>query len=41
MVDWTVDLMFGRDTSELGQLGHPPALGMSASGMEATETVSR
>jgi NADH dehydrogenase len=26
VVDWTVDLLFGRDTSELGQLGHPPVL---------------
>ena len=28
VVDWTVDLVFGRDTSELGQLGHPPVLEM-------------
>jgi NADH dehydrogenase len=26
MVDWTVGLIFGRDSSELGQLGHPPSL---------------
>jgi NADH dehydrogenase len=26
-VDWTVDIVFGRDASELGQLGHPPRLG--------------
>jgi NADH dehydrogenase len=26
VTDWTVDLLFGRDASELGQLGHPPAL---------------
>jgi NADH dehydrogenase len=27
VVDWTVALLFrGRDTSELGQLGHPPEL---------------
>ena len=26
-IDWTVDLLFGRDASELGQLGHPPRLG--------------
>jgi len=26
VVDWTVGLMFGRDSAELGQLGHPPAL---------------
>jgi NADH:ubiquinone reductase (H+-translocating) len=36
MVDWTVDLLFGRDTSELGQLGHPPVLdGQSAGGTKA------
>jgi NADH dehydrogenase len=27
IVDWTVELFFSRDTSELGQLGHPPPLG--------------
>jgi NADH dehydrogenase len=27
MADWTVGLVFGRDSSELGQLGHPPSLG--------------
>src|SRR3954468_6414926 len=32
VVDWTVDLMFGRDTSELGQLGHPPVLDMQTAG---------
>jgi len=26
IVDWTVDLLFDRDASELGQLGHPPSL---------------
>jgi NADH:quinone reductase (non-electrogenic) len=26
VVDWTVALLFDRDTSELGQLGHPPRL---------------
>jgi len=26
VTDWTVGLMFGRDSSELGQLGHPPRL---------------
>src|SRR3954462_3437328 len=26
MVDWTVGLIFGRSSSELGQLGHPPDL---------------
>ena len=26
LADWTVGLAFGRDSSELGQLGHPPSL---------------
>ena len=26
MTDWTVGLLFGRSSSELGQLGHPPDL---------------
>ena len=26
VLDWTVALMFGHSSSELGQLGHPPAL---------------
>jgi NADH dehydrogenase len=26
IADWTVDFWFRRDTAELGQLGHPPAL---------------
>ena len=26
IVDWTVELMFGRAAAELGQLGHPPPL---------------
>ena len=25
--DWAVGLVFGRASAELGQLGHPPALG--------------
>jgi NADH dehydrogenase len=27
LADWNVALVFGRDTSELGQLGHVPPLG--------------
>ncbi|MFL5843066.1 MAG: NAD(P)/FAD-dependent oxidoreductase [Solirubrobacteraceae bacterium] len=27
LVDWNVGLLFGRDTAELGQLGHPEPLG--------------
>jgi NADH dehydrogenase len=30
MADWTVALMFGRDATELGQLGHPPRLEVPA-----------
>jgi NADH:ubiquinone reductase (H+-translocating) len=32
VTDWTVGLLFGRDSSELGQLGHPPTL--SPTGLE-------
>jgi NADH dehydrogenase len=35
-VDWTVDLFFGRDSSELGQLGHPPRLGEEPVGLPGT-----
>ncbi len=44
VTDWTVDLLFSRDTSELGQLGHPPTLdgdsleARSAGGTGAPET---
>ncbi len=45
LVDWNIGLLFGRDTSELGQLGHPPALGgkleehsSGGTGEEAAET---
>ena len=27
LVDWNVGLLFGRDASELGQLGHPARSG--------------
>jgi NADH:quinone reductase (non-electrogenic) len=37
MIDWTVDLVFGRDTSELGQLGHPPVLEMTTAGGERAD----
>ena len=42
VADWTVDLLFGRDASELGQLGHPPALDerSSGGGSEADGAVS-
>ena len=28
VADWTVGLLFGRDSAELGQLGHPPPLSL-------------
>jgi NADH:ubiquinone reductase (H+-translocating) len=37
VVDWTVDLAFARDTSELGQLGHPPVLEMKTAGESSAE----
>jgi NADH dehydrogenase len=40
IADWTVDFWVRRDTAELGQLGHPPALDqpMSAGGTSADHT---
>jgi NADH dehydrogenase len=32
VLDWSVALLFARDTSELGQLGHPPRLGDEQTG---------
>src|SRR3954452_2338966 len=32
LVDWNVQLLFGRDLSELGQLGHPAALEQPTAG---------
>jgi NADH dehydrogenase len=32
MTDWTTGLLFGRDSAELGQLGHPPELDAKSSG---------
>jgi NADH:quinone reductase (non-electrogenic) len=38
VTDWTAGLPFDRDTSELGQLGHPPSLdGQSAGGTTAAD----
>jgi NADH dehydrogenase len=38
VTDWTVGLPFDRDTSELGRLGHPPALdGQSVGGTTAAD----
>ncbi|MEA2272561.1 MAG: hypothetical protein QOI98_1269 [Solirubrobacteraceae bacterium] len=35
VTDWTVGLLFGRDMSELGQIGHPPVLTSPSAGGEA------
>lgn len=32
LADWNVQLVFGRDASELGSLGHPPALAEASGG---------
>jgi NADH dehydrogenase len=40
VVDWTVDLVFGRDTSELGQLGHPPVLETEPGGAARADDAS-
>jgi NADH:quinone reductase (non-electrogenic) len=45
LVDWNVGLLFGRDASELGGLGHPPRLGEESAGgtgaTAATEPAAR
>jgi NADH:ubiquinone reductase (H+-translocating) len=44
LVDWNVGLLFGRDASELGNLGHPPRLGeesVGGTGADARERVWR
>jgi NADH:ubiquinone reductase (H+-translocating) len=41
VTDWTIGLLFGRDSAELGQLGHPPALEARSAGgspVEAADT---
>jgi NADH dehydrogenase len=40
LTDWTVDLLFRRDASELGQLGHPQALGATLEAQSAGGTAS-
>jgi NADH:ubiquinone reductase (H+-translocating) len=41
LADWNVQLIFGRDASELGRLGHPPALAeATGGGTPAHETVA-
>jgi NADH dehydrogenase len=37
VTDWTVGLLFGRDASELGQLGHPPRLDARTAGETRAE----
>jgi NADH dehydrogenase len=37
LVDWNVGLIFGRDASELGGLGHPPRLGAESAGGTGAE----
>jgi NADH dehydrogenase len=35
LIDWNVDMLFARDTSELGQLGHPAGLdGTATAGLQ-------
>ena len=41
LVDWNVQLAFGRDTSELGRLGHPPPLAETTSGGTPAEAATR
>jgi NADH dehydrogenase len=42
LIDWNVQLLFGRDLSELGGLGHPPTLSepTSAGGTPVEDQVS-
>ncbi len=34
IADWTVGLLFGRGSAELGQLGHPPSLGYDVGALQ-------
>jgi len=40
LVDWNVQLLFGRDLSELGQLGHPASLADAAAGGDPVGTTA-
>jgi hypothetical protein len=40
VTDWTTGLLFGRDSAELGQLGHPPDLGEKSAGGSTQPTSS-
>ena len=41
MADWTIGLLFGRDSAELGQLGHPPRLEARSAGGTAESANGR
>jgi NADH dehydrogenase len=41
LVDWNVGLIFGRDASELGGLGHPARLGEESAGGTGADTRER
>lgn len=41
LLDWTVALLFSRDTSELGQLGHPPGLERQQGGNQGEQDGAR
>jgi NADH:ubiquinone reductase (H+-translocating) len=40
LIDWNVQLLFGRDASELGGLGHPAPLGEPTAGGTRAEDVA-
>jgi NADH dehydrogenase len=41
LVDWNIQLIFGRDAGELGGLGHPPPLGADISQVPAVAGLDR
>jgi uncharacterized protein YqeY len=40
LVDWNINLLFGRDTAELGQLGHPAGLGAPLQARTSADTAA-
>jgi NADH dehydrogenase len=40
LVDWNINLLFGRDTAELGQLGHPSGLEAPLEAHTVTDTAT-
>ncbi len=38
LTDWNVGLVFGRDTAELGMIGHPASLGVGAPATTSGDT---